>query len=68
MGIRRETVRDVSQWLLAHLGGLRGLFRLDVWRSWLIRTPSLVSGQCDEVPVRPPKPDDRAVLVVKSSQ
>jgi hypothetical protein len=30
MGIRRETVTDVSQRLLAHHGGLRGLFRLDV--------------------------------------
>ena len=30
MGIRGETVTDVSQRLLAHHGGLRGLFRLDV--------------------------------------
>ena len=29
-GIRGETVTDVSQRLLAHHGGLRGLFRLDV--------------------------------------
>jgi DNA repair protein RadC len=29
-GIRGETVTDVSQRLLAHYGGLRGLFRLDV--------------------------------------
>src|SRR5215213_5496826 len=30
MGIRGETVTDVSQRLLAHHGGLRGLLRLDV--------------------------------------
>src|SRR4051812_26701516 len=30
IGIRGETVTDVSQRLLAHHGGLRGLFRLDV--------------------------------------
>jgi DNA repair protein RadC len=30
LGIRGETVTDVSQRLLAHHGGLRGLFRLDV--------------------------------------
>ena len=30
MGMRGETVTDVSQRLLAHHGGLRGLFRLDV--------------------------------------
>jgi DNA repair protein RadC len=29
-GIRGETVTDVSQRLLAHHGGLRGLYRLDV--------------------------------------
>ena len=29
-GIRGETVADVSQRLLAHHGGLPGLFRLDV--------------------------------------
>ena len=29
MGIRGETVTDVSQRLLAHHGGLRGLFRMD---------------------------------------
>src|SRR5918997_2581321 len=29
-GIRGETVTDVSQRLLAHHGGLRGIFRLDV--------------------------------------
>jgi DNA repair protein RadC len=29
-GIRGETVMDVSQRLLAHPGGLRGLYRLDV--------------------------------------
>ena len=29
-GIQGETVADVSQRLLAHHGGLRGLFRLDV--------------------------------------
>jgi hypothetical protein len=30
MGIRGETITDVAQRLLAHHGGLRGLFRLDV--------------------------------------
>ena len=30
MGTRRETVTDVSPRLLAHHGGLRGLYRLDV--------------------------------------
>ena len=29
-GIRGETVTDISPRLLAHYGGLRGLFRLDV--------------------------------------
>src|SRR5215212_3971401 len=29
-GIRGETVTDVSQRLLAHYGGLRGLFRMDI--------------------------------------
>jgi DNA repair protein RadC len=30
LGVRRETVTDVAQWLLAHHGGLQGLLRLDV--------------------------------------
>jgi DNA repair protein RadC len=30
VGIRGEMVTDVAQRLLVHLGGLRGLFRLDV--------------------------------------
>jgi hypothetical protein len=42
-GIRGETVTDVSQRLLAHHGGLRGLFRLDV--AELAQTNLLLSQQ-----------------------
>jgi hypothetical protein len=42
----------MSQRLLAHHGGLRGLFRLDVVELTL-KDPSLVSRQRDEVSVSP---------------
>jgi hypothetical protein len=40
-GIRGETVTAVAQRLLAHHGGLRGLFRLDVAELARIRTELL---------------------------
>jgi len=57
----------VSQRLLAHHGGLRGLLRLEV-AELALGTAASISGQRDEIPVGPFQAHDLGVPVVKSSR
>jgi hypothetical protein len=62
-----ETDTAVSQRLLAHHGGLRGLFRLDV-AELAQQSSNLMSSHRHKVAIGPAQAHDRAVLVVKTSR
>jgi hypothetical protein len=62
-----ETDTAVSQRLLAHNGGLRGFFRLDV-AELAQQSSNLISRHRHEVAIGPAQAHDRAVLVVKTSR